>query len=71
MSVQTTAPAPTGPAPLRRAIKEIVTVHPDASVSLQLALLDAIEATLRREGVDRIWVDPDSAQLVVVAEVDD
>ncbi|MFC7496921.1 MULTISPECIES: hypothetical protein [unclassified Nocardioides] len=66
MTLLITSPTPTAPA---TTVKEIVTLHPDTDVSMQLALLDAIEETLRDQGVDRIWIDRASTQLVVVAEV--
>jgi hypothetical protein len=69
MSVQTITPTPTVPATTRTTITRVVTLHPDTSVSMQVALLEAIEATLRGQGAERIWVDPDCAQLVVLAEV--
>ena len=50
-------------------IRRVLTVHPDTSVDLQLALLDAIEGVLLERGASRIWIDagvrPD---LAVVAE---
>jgi len=51
--------------------EHIVTVHSGPDVALRLALLDAIDQTLRDHGVRRIWIDPDSVSgLVVLAEID-
>jgi hypothetical protein len=53
-------------------IRRVLTVHPDTSVAVQLALLDAIEAVLLERGASRVWIDagvrPD---LAVLAEFDD
>jgi hypothetical protein len=50
-------------------IQRVLTVHPDTSVDLQLALLDAIEEVLLDRGASHVWIDaavkPD---LVIVAE---
>lgn len=72
MSPHLSLTAPSTTAPTSRTgptIKPVVTLHPDTSVPLQLALLVVIEETLLREGVALIWIDSGSAQLVVVAEV--
>lgn len=51
--------------------EHIVTVHTGPDVALRLALLDAIDRTLRDHGARRIWIDPDSGSgLVVLAEID-
>lgn len=51
--------------------EQIVTVHAGADVALRLALLDAIDQTLRDHGVRRVWIDPDSYHdLVVLAEIE-
>ncbi|GAA4735553.1 hypothetical protein GCM10023350_19240 [Nocardioides endophyticus] len=50
-------------------IRRVLTVHPEASADLQLALLDAIEEVLLDRGACHVWIDaavkPD---LVIVAE---
>jgi hypothetical protein len=52
--------------------ERIVTVHAGTDLALQLALLDAIDRTLRDHGVHRTWIDPGSrSELVVMAEMDD
>ena len=50
-------------------IRRVLTVHPDTSVDLQLALLDAIEGVLLDGGASRIWIDTEvRPDLAVVAE---
>jgi hypothetical protein len=50
-------------------IQRVLTVHPETSVELQLALLDVIEEVLLDRGASHVWIDaavkPD---LVIVAE---
>jgi hypothetical protein len=50
-------------------IQRVLTVHPETSVDLQLALLDVIEEVLLDRGASHVWIDaavkPD---LVIVAE---
>lgn len=51
--------------------QRVVTVHAGGSMTLRLALLDAIERTLQEHGAERVWIDPAGGQdLVVLAEVD-
>lgn len=50
-------------------IRRVLTVHPETSVALQLALLDAIEGVLLARGATRIWIDTEvRPDLAVVAE---
>lgn len=58
-----------GPAEMTPPSVRIATVHAECSLSLQLALLDAIDAVLRDFGVDRAWIDTATTSgMVVLAE---
>ncbi|MBZ5740706.1 hypothetical protein [Nocardioides mangrovi] len=50
-------------------VREVVTVHTGTDLALRLALLDAIEQTLQRHGVERSWIETAGSQLVVVADL--
>lgn len=53
-------------------VQRVITVHPGISLPLRLALLDAVESVLTREGVERAWIDTSQRHdLVVLAEVED
>jgi len=50
-------------------IRRVLTVHPETSVDLQLALLDAVEAVILARGASRVWIDASTRpDLTVVAE---
>lgn len=58
-----------GPAEMTQARVRVATVHDECSLSLQLALLDAIDGVLRDFGVDRAWIDTATTSgMVVLAE---
>jgi len=61
--------------PLRRwalpmaSIRRVLTIHPETSMDLQLALLDAVEEVLLDRGASRVWIDASAKpDLAVVAE---
>jgi hypothetical protein len=50
-------------------IQRVLTVHPETSIDLQLALLDAVEEVLLGRGACRVWIDASTRpDLTVVAE---
>jgi hypothetical protein len=54
------------------AIHRVLTVHAEIDVSVQLALLDAVEEALHDHGVERVWIDSGSRpDLLVLAEFDE
>ena len=54
------------------AIHRVLTVHAEIDVSVQLALLDAVETALHDHGVERVWIDAGSTpDLLVLAEFDE
>jgi len=50
-------------------IRRVLTVHPETSMDLQLALLDVIEEVLLARGASRVWIDASAGpDLTVLAE---
>jgi len=53
-------------------VQRVLTVHAGISLPLRLALLDAVEAALNSQGVERVWIDTSQRHdLVVLAEFED